>query len=345
MLNDETHYTCISNAAIDANAVTQSQSLSQDNRGVTQPTEYQLASIYMKSQSNNKYKRESMKAYLTFDEGEDRIDELDYILNPHDPYYNPDQSDLNKNEIEQESMLLPELHGSQELKTRLKQLCIKYKDIFSTKLQKEPADVPPFEIHCDKPEIWASNKNRLPPRIQTASKQEETIRQINDMLENKVIQKSDATSYSQVLLVPKPNNRWRFTVDYRILNDCCKPSSWPLPNIKLTMQRLGTKIPKINIFGKIDCTSGYSQTPLSKESRHLTAFICILGVYEYLRTPMGPKGSASYFQQIMATVVLIGLVYVCCEVYLDDILIYASNEDDFLKNCEIIFQRFRKNIM
>jgi hypothetical protein len=46
---------------------------------------------------------------------------------------------------------------------------------------------------------------------------------------------------------------------------------------------------------------------------------------------MGPKGSASYFQQIMATVVLIGLVYVCCEVYLDDILIYASNEDDFLK--------------
>ena len=44
---------------------------------------------------------------------------------------------------------------------------------------------------------------------------------------------------------------------------------------------------------------------------------------------MGLKGAPSYFQQAMATVVLAGLMYVICELYLDDIIVHGKTEDEF----------------
>ena len=67
-----------------------------------------------------------------------------------------------------------------------------------------------------------------------------------------------------------------------------------------------------------------------------------MGVYEWLRVPMGLKGAGSYFQEKMATIVLAGLVYINCELYLDDVLVYAKTEQEFLDNLRTIFERFRK---
>ena len=74
----------------------------------------------------------------------------------------------------------------------------------------------------------------------------------------------------------------------------------------------------------MDLTKGYHQAPLSIESRKFTAFTTYMGVYEWLRVPMGIKGAPSYFQQVIATVVLIGLLYVICELYIDDIIVHAK---------------------
>ncbi len=41
---------------------------------------------------------------------------------------------------------------------------------------------------------------------------------------------------------------------------------------------------------------------------------------------MGLKGAASYFQRMMASVVLAGLLYSIVELYLDDVLVYATSE-------------------
>ena len=156
------------------------------------------------------------------------------------------------------------------------------------------------------------------------AKQEETLRQLTQMLKNNVIQKSQAPEYSQVLLTPKPNNKWRFCVDYRNLNDCSDSMGWPIPNIEQMLQRIGHQKPKI--FGKMDMTSGYFQAPIHEGSRRMTAFITFMGIYEWLRVPMGLKGAPSYFQQMIATVVLVGLLYHTCELYIDDILIYGAKK-------------------
>ncbi len=55
---------------------------------------------------------------------------------------------------------------------------------------------------------------------------------------------------------------------------------------------------------------------------------------------MGLKGAASYFQRMMACKVLAGLLYIFVELYLDDVLLYATNDNDFLERFCIVFERF-----
>lgn len=57
---------------------------------------------------------------------------------------------------------------------------------------------------------------------------------------------------------------------------------------------------------------------------------------------MGLKNAASYFQRVMATVVLLGLMYTACELYIDDIFVFGKNEDEFVSNLEAVFTRLRK---
>ena len=149
------------------------------------------------------------------------------------------------------------------------------------------------------------------------------------MLKNKIIKPSEATAHCQVFLVPKPNNKWRFCIDFRNMNACCTRSSWPIPNIKMMLARLGALHPRPKYFAKIDFTFGYHQAPLSKSTSPLT-FITVFGFYEWLRIPMG-------------IVVLVGLLYIFVEVYIDDILVHASTEDSLIKRLDIVFQRFRKH--
>ena len=45
----------------------------------------------------------------------------------------------------------------------------------------------------------------------------------------------------------------------------------------------------------------------------------------------------------MATVVLMGLLYQACELYIDDILVFGKDEEDFLTNLKKVFERLRKH--
>ncbi len=54
---------------------------------------------------------------------------------------------------------------------------------------------------------------------------------------------------------------------------------------------------------------------------------------------MGLKGAASYFQRMMASVVLAGLLYSIVELYLDDVLVYATSEDELIERLCTVFTR------
>ena len=96
------------------------------------------------------------------------------------------------------------------------------------------------------------------------------------------------------------------------------------------------------MFGLIDFTARYHQTPLDKYSRVFTAFICAFGLFQWTHVAMGLKGSGPYFQRIMASVVLVGLVYIICKTYIDDVLIHGRSEEHFLVNLRKVLDRLHQ---
>ena len=122
------------------------------------------------------------------------------------------------NTKESTSPIPTDIHGDLDMKERLVTLCHRFEDIFSREVRPTPADIPPFEINVDLIK-WHRSSNRAPARPMTIAKQHELRKQIEKLLQLKVIERSTAPYYSQVLLVPKPNNKWRFCLDYRNLND------------------------------------------------------------------------------------------------------------------------------
>jgi putative transposase len=159
------------------------------------------------------------------------------------------------------------------------------------------------------------------------------------MLGLKVIKRSEATHWSQVLLVPKSNDTKRLVIDYRPLNELLEVIGGFIPNICHLLQRVGAK--HSTYFGLMDLTSGYHQFPLDPSIAFMTAFITFMGVFEWLRVPMGVKPAANHFHNIMQTIVLMGLVFVICEVFLDGILVYGNDAEDYLLNMSSVFERLR----
>ena len=163
---------------------------------------------------------------------------------------------------------------------------------------------------------------------------------IDDLLDLQVIQPSRATAWSQVHLVRKPTNGWRFTVDFRNLNKVISNEGWQIPNMKEMIERIGSQRPAR--FAIADLTSGFFQMPLDEPCRQYTAFITFRGIYEWTRVHMGLLTSANFFQKSMGVHVLNGLIYNICEVYIDDMLIFGSNDETFLDNTRTVFQRCRE---
>jgi transposase InsO family protein len=230
--------------------------------------------------------------------------------------------------------------GSAQFQSTLRALCEEFRDIFSNEVGPVPAKVPQYKLELDLSK-WKVPANTGPPRLQSAVKQQEIMTQISAMLAAGVIIKSTAVYYSHVQLAPKPGGAWRFCIDYRNLNAATvSDEAWPLPNIKHTLQRIGAS--GARVFGSVDMTSGYHQLALAACSSIFTAFIAFCGVYEFVRVPFGLKGAPSFFQKQMHSVVLHGLIYRICELYIDDCLIYGQNEDDFVTNLRQVFTRLRE---
>ena len=228
------------------------------------------------------------------------------------------------------------VHGSGALQREIRALLKKYKGVFSSKLPTQPARVKPLAFQVDETK-WKLPCNREPPRRQSLTKDSEIRDQIREMILSGVVSTSKADAWSQVLLTPKPNGKWRFCIDYRQLNKLIENRGWPLPRIQELITRVGNAKPIV--FGKMDLTNGYHQMPLAKESRKYTAFRSASGLHESNRVPMGLKNAGAYFQQAMADEVVGDILYNGAELYIDDILIHATSDEEFLKRLEIILKR------
>ena len=135
---------------------------------------------------------------------------------------------------------------------------------------------------------------------------------------------------------------WRLVVDLKNLNKISSTESWPIPNIKQLLQRLGTH--QASFFAVMDLTMGYHQAPLDPSCQKFTAFRTDTGLYQWTRLAMGLQGAGSYFQRVMSTVVLPRLIHQICELYLDDCIIPGQDEDSFVTRLEQVFARSASSV-
>ena len=212
-----------------------------------------------------------------------------------------------------------------EVKARLREA---WAECFRTTLGNDPpAKLKPLQVHfIDNVKLPRGYQTRRYSPEHCAAMDEE----IADMVRVGVIQVAEeAIVVSCVHMVKKPNGRgWRMTVDYRRINACIQPESWPFPRIDDLIHR----VRGATVFGCLDLLKGYWQVPLHENARKFLAFQTHDGVYEWTRVPMGTRNAAAHFQRVMTEMFrAAGLLNKGVVIYLDDILVYAESEYDLLR--------------
>eukprot|EP00798_Chlamydomonas_sp_ICE-L_P026126 gene26126-biopygen20617 len=166
----------------------------------------------------------------------------------------------------------------------------------------------------------------------------EVEQQVKDLLAKGFIHPSSSPWGSPILFVAKPDGSWRKAIDYRKLNKVTIPNRYPLPRIDdLFDQVRGAKV-----FSNLDLRNAYHNIRLHDSDVPKTAFITPMGLYEFKVLPFGLANAPSAFTKVMNTVFrdLIGKFVV---IYLDDILIFSSNDDEHEKHLRIVLQRLEDN--
>jgi len=105
--------------------------------------------------------------------------------------------------------------------------------------------------------------------------------------------------------------------------------------MKEMLVRIGSK-PKC--FGVSDLTQRFYQMPLRENSRAPTAFIC-LGA-----STCGLFPTANFFQKSMSYFVFREPLYPICEVYIDDLDLWPTCDDNFVQNVCTILQKCREKM-
>ena len=160
---------------------------------------------------------------------------------------------------------------------------------------------------------------------------------IEDMLAKGIIKESNSPWSQPLVIVTKKDGSPRFCVDFRRLNFITKKQIFPMPRIDDVLDCLGDAC----YFTTLDLASGYWQIPMSPQDMEKTAFCTRKGNFEFRVMPMGLV-NASYTFQKMMQLVLSGLQWQICMVYLDDVIVYSKSFNAHLDNLRSVFDRFRK---
>ncbi|MBW0525106.1 hypothetical protein O181_064821 [Austropuccinia psidii MF-1] len=96
------------------------------------------------------------------------------------------------------------------------------------------------------------------------------------------------------------------------------------------------------IFTKIDLCGPYNLLRIKEGDEHLTAFITKYGSYEYLVMPFGLTNAPESFQNLV-NYIFTEFLEVFVVVYLDDIMVFSSFEEEHVKHVASVLQRLWDN--
>ncbi|XP_074323982.1 uncharacterized protein LOC141660900 [Apium graveolens] len=142
---------------------------------------------------------------------------------------------------------------------------------------------------------------------------------------------------ANVVLVKKPNGKWRMCIDYTSLNAACPKDSYPLPNIDQLIDATSGH----TVLSFMDAFSGYNQVRMNPEDIAKTSFITHRAVYAFVMMPFGLINAGATYQKMMNTIFKSQLGN-NMESYVDDMITKLITIPDHIKDLKECFDNLRR---
>lgn len=136
--------------------------------------------------------------------------------------------------------------------------------------------------------------------------------------------------------VPKGKSDFRLIVNMRGPNKAIQRQFHQMPRI----DEMKTKLNGAKIFTKLDLSSAFHHVMISEKSRELTTFMAPNGMFRFKRLVFGVNCAPEIFQRLMEAI-LEGISNVI--IYIDDILIFASDLAQLKETTEKVMTALRAN--
>jgi len=169
-------------------------------------------------------------------------------------------------------------------------------------------------------------------------KREATKIEVQKLLSAGFITEAKYTTWlANVVLVKKPNGKWRMCTDYIDLNKACPKDTYPLPSI----DRLVDGAAGHRVLSFLDAYSGYNQIPMYAGDKEKTAFITEEANFYYEVMPFGLKNAGATYQRLMDRV-FHHLIGKCMEVYVDDMVVMSDSLEQHIIDLKEVLHAVRR---
>lgn len=231
-------------------------------------------------------------------------------------------------------------HLQPEVKSRLLKLLFEFSDIFSKDLYtigRTDAVKPKLQVDFD--QLPSSRPYKIAKILEIELK-----RQLEEMLDANIIEKSDSHVSFPLIMVKKKNptsdpnkQKWRLVVDYRRLNKHLKYPRHKLPLINQQLENLNEG----SLFTTLDLSSSFHQIALHPLYRNLTTFVTPFGQFRFVCLSQGLSCSPEIFCDL-ADKILAPLSDLKFSNYIDDFACSADTVSEMLFKLRKLFERFRE---
>ncbi len=153
-------------------------------------------------------------------------------------------------------------------------------------------------------------------------------------MEEKIIEPVQFAEWAAPIVpVKKSDGSIRICGDYKLtVNRASSVEQYPIPKVEdLFAQLAGGQT-----FSKLDMSHAYQQIMLDESAKKYVTVNTHKGLYTYCRLPFGVASIPTIFQCTMEGI-LQNMKHVA--VYLDDILVTGTNEEEHLRNLEEVLRR------
>ena len=172
------------------------------------------------------------------------------------------------------------------------------------------------------------------PRKLGQFKRKAALDRIQELLKAELIELSTSPWAAAVVIVIRAG-KLRLAIDYRKLNAVTRKDMNRLPPMKEVLSALGGS----RYFSVVDISNYFHQFPLTEQAAMRTAFLAPDGLlYQWKGMPFGLVNAPAVASRT-AALILTGLNWVHCLVYIDDIIIHSETEEKHIAQVAQVLNR------